>query len=115
MIGALAPSIAGGFIFMIVGLYIIAKRDKPKIFVGLIILSYSFILILQTIWFLFIYPNFYPELIWYISTNIFINFPIFFRMLGAIIPPLAGSIIFILIGTYLLKVAVKKQASPTQK
>ena len=98
-----------GLIFMVVGLYISAKRDKPRVFVGLITLSYSLILILQTIWFLFIYPNFYPDLIWYISTNIFINFPIFFRMLGAVIPPVVGSIIFIITGSYLIKVRVKKQ------
>jgi hypothetical protein len=109
MIGALVPSIGGGIIFMIVGFYLMTKKDKPKVFVGLITLSYSFILLLQTIWFLFFYPNFYPELTWYVSTNIFINSPIFFRMLGTFIPPLAGSIIFIFIGSYLIKLGMEKQ------
>jgi hypothetical protein len=113
-IGVLVPSIVGGFIFMIVGLYIISKRDKPKVFVGITILSYSFILILQTIWFLFIFPNFYPQLIWYVSTNIFVNYPIFFRMIGAIIPPIVGSIIFMVIGLIITKISLrKKQALST--
>jgi hypothetical protein len=108
-IGVMVPSIAGGFIFMIVGLYIIAKRSKPKVFVGLTILSYSFILVLQTSWLLFIFPNFYPQLIWYVSTNIFVNYPIFFRMLGVIIPPIVGSIIFMAIGLITTKISLKKE------
>jgi hypothetical protein len=108
-IGALAPSIVGGILFMIVGLYIIAKRDKLNAFVGLTILSYSFILVLQTIWLLFIFPNFYPQLIWYVSTNIFINYPIFFRILGVIVPPIAGTIIFMAIGLITTKISLKKE------
>jgi hypothetical protein len=111
MIGALVPSIAGGIIFMIVGLYVIAKRDKPKIFVGLTTLSYSFILILQTIWLLFIFPNFYPQLIWYVSTNIFTNYPTFFRMLGVIIPPIVGCIIFMAIGLFTIMISLGKRAA----
>ena len=116
MIAAILPSVGGGIIFMLVGLYI-KNRDKVKSSVGLIILCYSFILGLQTIWLLFFFPNFYPQLIRYISTNIFINYPFFFNMLGVVIPPAVGAILFMATGLGTIKnsIKVKQPESKNQR
>ncbi len=108
----LATPILGGLILMGLSYWIIIRGKKSKIlWSGLIILIYSFILLFQTIWILFSFPNFYKELYWFATINnyVFINFTIFAEVLGAVVPPLVGSVIFIVIGSYLIKVGMKKQ------
>jgi uncharacterized membrane protein YesL len=101
-VGAILPSLFGGIILLI-GLNLMAKKVTSRVFwSGLIVLSYSFILLLQTIWVLFIFPHFYSELYWYVTTNVFINFPRFFEVLGVVVPPLIGSIIFSVVGLQLM-------------
>lgn len=101
-VGAILPSLFGGIILLI-GLNLMAKKVTSRVFwSGLIVLSYSFILLLQTIWVLFIFPHFYSELYWCVTTNVFINFPRFFEVLGVVVPPLIGSIIFSVVGLQLM-------------
>ena len=106
MIAGILPSVGGGIIFMLVGLYI-KTRDKVKRSIGIAILCYSFILALPTIWLLFFFPNFYPQLIRYMSTNIFINYPFFFNMLGVVIPPAVGALLFMATGLVTIKNSIK--------
>ena len=92
---------------MMVGVYIMAEKDKSKLIAGLSVVVYSVILLLQTVWILFSSPHFYPQITYYLSTNIFLNYPFFFRMLGVIIPPLAGSIIFMSAGLTITRNSLK--------
>ena len=114
MIGAIGPSMVGGFVSMIMGLYLMSKKEKSSVFrVGLVVLGYSIILLLQSIWILFIFPKFYSELYRYVATNVFINFPRFFLLLGTVVPPILGSIIFLVVSLNLILMRKKKQLPPT--
>ena len=110
-VGAILPSLFGGII-LIIGLNLMAKKVTSRGFwLGLIVLSYSFILLLQTIWVLFIFPHFYSELYWYATTNVFINFPRFFDVLGVVVPPIIGSIIFSVVGLQLMTIDRTRKTS----
>lgn len=104
--------ILGGIILMVIGYWIMTKGEKSKNFWSSItVLIYSATLLFQTVWVLFGFPNFSLELCRYLtSTYIFINFPRFFILLGVVIPPLVGSILFMVIGLYLTKVGSKKRS-----
>ena len=103
-VGAILPSLFGGIILLI-GLNLMAKKATSRGFwLGLIVSSYSLILLLQTIWVLFIFPHFYSELHRYATTNVFINFPRFFAILGVVVPPIIGSIIFSVVGLQLMTI-----------
>jgi MFS family permease len=105
----LATPVLGGLILMVVG-YWIMNRGEKNLWSSVIVLIYSFVLLFQTVWVLFGFPNFSSELYRYIaSMGIFTNFPIFFTLLGAVIPPLVGSMIFLVIGSYLIKISLKEK------
>ena len=110
----LATPILGGIILMVIGYWIMTEGDKSNsLWARVIVLIYSFVLFFQTMWVLFGFPNFSSELYRYLtSTYIFINFPRFFILLGAVIPPLVGSILFMFTCLYLMKVGVKKRVNP---
>jgi hypothetical protein len=98
----------GGIILMLVGYWLMSKWQKLKVmWASAIVLFYSVILLIQTIWVLFGYPHFSSELNRYLTSNIFINYPRFFIVLGAVIPPLVGSILFMFIGLYIWKYNAK--------
>jgi hypothetical protein len=100
--GAILPSLFGGII-LIIGLNLKNKKVISRVFwSGLIVLGYSFILLLQTIWILIKFPLFYSELYRYATTNGFITFPRFLDLLGVVVPPIIGSIIFSVIGLRLI-------------
>ncbi len=102
--GAILPSLFGG-ITLIIGLHLMEKKVTSRGFWwGLIVLGYSFVLLLQTIWVLFGFPHFYSELFRYATTDVFINFPRFFALLGVVIPPIIGSIIFSVVGLQLMTI-----------
>lgn len=108
--------IVGGLIVMGVGYWLMFREEKPKMrWASVTLLVYSIVLIFQTIWVLFGYPSFFKELGWYASTNIFTNSPRFFILLGAVIPPLLGSILFMVVGLYLVRVRVKKESQPNSE
>jgi hypothetical protein len=100
--GAILPSLFG-WVILIIGLILITKKLTSRVFwLGLIASSYSFILLFQAVWVLFIFPHFYSELYRYATTNVFINFPRFFVILGVVIPPTIGSIVFSVVGLQLM-------------
>jgi predicted membrane protein len=108
---AVVPSIVAGPILMILGFRILDKTKQKLFWSGIAVFGYSFILLLQAIW---ATHHFYKELNWLVTTNIFINYPRFFLIAGVIITPLVGSILFIVIGLYLMRVNVRrKQLIPT--
>lgn len=108
----LVTPILGGWILMLVGLWIMEKGDKSKnVWSSRIILIYSCILLFQTIWVFFGYLKFAQEIYGFITTDIFVNFPRFFEVLGAVVPPLVGSILFMVIGLYLRKLRRKTQTN----
>jgi hypothetical protein len=104
--------ILGGIILMVISYWIMTKWEKSKSFwSSLIVLIYSATLLFQTVWVLFGFPNFSSELYRYLtSTYIFINFPRFFILLVAVIPPLVGSILFMVMGLYLVKSGSEKKS-----
>jgi hypothetical protein len=108
MIGAIYPSVAGGIIFAFIGLYIMDFVGKPKTVAGWAVISYSFVLLAQTVWLLFFWPNYYPQITWYQSTNIFMNYPIFLWMLAVVLPPLIGFGLFLTTGIFAAKASLKK-------
>jgi hypothetical protein len=102
--GAILPSLFGGII-LIIGLNLMDKKVTSRGFWwGLIVLGYSFILLLQAIWVLFGFPYFYSQLYRYATTSVFINFPRFFTLLGVVIPPIIGLIIFSVVGLQLMTI-----------
>ena len=103
MLWAVVPSIVAGPILMMLGFRIMGKTKQKLFWSGIAVFGYSFILLLQTIWATY---HFYKELNWLVTTNIFINYPRFFLIVGVIIPLLVGSILFIVIGLYLMRVNV---------
>jgi hypothetical protein len=112
--GAILPSLFGGII-LIIGLNLMDKKVTSRGFWwGLIVLGYSFILLLQAIWALFIFPHFFSELYSYITTSVFINFPRFFTLLGVVIPPIIGSIIFSVVGLQLMTINRTRKNSLTE-
>ena len=108
MIGAIAPSTIGGILFMIIGLHIKNNKHTPRASISLSILGYSLILLIQALWVLFIFYEILPEISRYLSNGIFVNYPIFFRMLALIIPPLVGFAIFMTTGAILTKNSLQK-------
>jgi hypothetical protein len=111
--GAILPSLFGGTI-LIIGLNLMDKKMTSRgSWWGLIVLGYSFILLLQVIWVLFIFPHFFSELYWYATTSAFINFPRFFTLLGVVIPPIIGSIIFSVVGLQLMAINRTRKNSIT--
>jgi hypothetical protein len=111
MIGAIAPSVIGGIIFMTVGWCFLTRRHKPRPAICLSVLCFSIILLVQSIWILYIFPNYHNELLWYLSTSIFTNFPRFFLMLGVLIPPIVGFVVFLFTGLFLTKAYLKRKKS----
>jgi hypothetical protein len=108
-LGAVGPPLVGGIILTIMGLYIMFKKDKSRLLLsGSLALAYSFILLAQTLWCLFIYPPFHSELSRYVTTDVFINFPRFFLILAAIVPPLAGSALYMVSGSYMIKKSIRR-------
>ena len=111
--GAILPSLLGG-IFLIIGLNLMDKKVTSRGFRwGLIVLGYSFILLLQTIWVLFGFPHFYSELFRYATTSVFINFHRFFAVLGVVVPPIIGLIIFTVVGLQLMTINRTRKNSLT--
>jgi hypothetical protein len=103
---AVVPSIVAGPILMMLGYRILGKTKQKLSWSGLAIFGYSFILLLQAIW---ATHHFYKELNWLVTTNIFINYPRFFQIVGVIVSPLVGSILFMVIGLYLMRVDVRRK------
>jgi hypothetical protein len=111
--GAILPSLFGG-ITLIIGLNLMDKKVTSRgYWSGLIVLGYSFILLLQAIW-VFRFPLFYSELYRYATTNVFINFPRFFTVLGVVVPPIIGSIIFSVVGFQLMAINRTRKNSLTE-
>ena len=97
----LITPIAGGLILMGVGYWLMFREGKAKKhWASIILLVYSAILLFQALWVLFGYAHFWNEIFSYASTNIFTNFPRFFLLLGAVIPPLIGALLFVAVGLY---------------
>ena len=67
MIGAIAPSTIGGILFMIIGFHIKNNKNAPRTSISLSILGCSLIMLIQALWVLFLFPDYYPELTWYLS------------------------------------------------
>jgi hypothetical protein len=100
--GAILPSLSSGII-IIIGLNLMDKKATARgYWLGLIVLGYSIILLLQAIWVLIGFPHFYSELYRYATTDVFRNFPRFFAVLGVVVPPILGSIIFSVVGFKLM-------------
>jgi hypothetical protein len=108
MIGAIAPSTIGGILFMIIGLHIKNNKHNPRASINLSVLGYSLILLIQALWLLFIFPNFYQEVTRYLSNGIFMDYTRFFRILAVTIPPLVGFAIFMTTGAILTKNSLQK-------
>jgi hypothetical protein len=110
---AILPSLFG-WVILFIGLILMAKKVTSRVFwLGLIASSYSFILLFQAVWVLFIFPHFYSELNRYATTNVFINFPRFFVILCVVIPPIIGSIIFSVVGLQLTIIGKDRRINST--
>jgi len=112
--GAILPSLFSGTL-LIVGLNLMDKKATARgSWLGIIVLGYSIILLLQAIWVLFGFPHFYSELYRYATTSVFINFPRFFAMLGVVVPPIIGSIVFTVVGLQLMTINRTRKNSFTE-
>lgn len=78
------------------------KTVKPKSYwMGLVVYIYSFFLLLQGLWVLANYQYIYPEIYW-VPSGYVPNYDWVFQMTGAIVPSIAGGLILMITGLYIM-------------
>jgi hypothetical protein len=103
--GIYFPTIAA----LIIGFRLMVDKQRSKTLGGgLFFFAFSIALLVQNIWALFGFAHFYRELSWYAANGVFVNYPRFFALLGAVLPTITGFFLFCLIGLRLIVIHYRK-------
>ena len=97
---SLLPAIVGAIVFVVIGLFMMnpGAGEKPSLFwAGLIILSLASLILFQEAWGTYWYYSYYIN--WWSMLNI---------------PVIVGSIVFILLGFFMMKSGFKREVASAQ-